>query len=348
MIYLDSAALARLMAQQLEDRQVLPEAIGHVVGSQIQTSLRGVDSHGVNLFPHYCRAVDGGRINRTPKPVIEQTAASSAVMDADHAFGHHAGALAIDHAITIAQQTGMASVAVRNSTHFGAAAYFSLRAAARDCIGFSFCNADALVKVHNSTQSFFGTNPICFAAPMADDEPFSLDMATSLAAWNKVGNARRSGQAIPCDWAFDEAGKSTTDPLLARSLAPAGGYKGFDLGMMVDILCALLAGGPCSKDIPPMYGAPLDVRRGISHFFMVIDISRFVPVATFKRRLQDISDRIRAMTPAADADQPIMVAGDPEKQNHRRRLAAGIPMDEEKFSEFMQLSPTFEQARSPQ
>lgn len=344
MVLLDSVRLAERMRAALARLEVEPVAIDHVVDSLVMTSLRGVDSHGINLFPHYCRAVAAGRINRAPQMHFNQTAASTAILDADHAFGHHAGAVAMDHAIEVARATGMSSVAVRNSTHFGAAAYFSLRAAEKECIGFAFCNADALVKVHNSRESFFGTNPVCFAAPMADEGPFSLDMATSLAAWNKVGNARRTGSPIPPTWAFDESGHSVTDANLARSLAPVGGYKGFDLGMMVDILCALLAGGPVSKDIPAMYGAPISTRRNITHFFMAIDIAKFSEPTVFKAALQSMANRIRTLPQSDDADDVVMVAGDPEKRTYERRLREGIPMDDEKFAEYLGVSPNFREA----
>src|SRR5207247_724625 len=103
-------------------------AIDHVVGSLVQTSLRGVDSHGINLFPHYCRAVDKGRINRRPKIQIDSTAAGTTTVNGDYGFGHHVGAVAMDTAVSRAAETGVAAVAVRHTSHFGAAAYFGLRA----------------------------------------------------------------------------------------------------------------------------------------------------------------------------------------------------------------------------
>ena len=51
------------------------------------TSLRGVDSHGMRLLPHYIASIEGGRLNPTPNFVFEQTAASTGRLDADH-VGH--------------------------------------------------------------------------------------------------------------------------------------------------------------------------------------------------------------------------------------------------------------------
>ena len=337
----DADKLAQVMTDELAGRGTDPDSVRHLVASLVQTSLRGVDSHGINLFPHYCRAVSAGRVNGRPRFSSEITGASTAVLDADHAFGHHAGAAAMEGAISLARESGMGAVSVRNSTHFGAAAYFALMAPEKDCLGFAFTNADALVKAFGARDPFFGTNPVCFTAPMEAEEPFCLDMATSLVSWNKINNYRREDREIPQGWAFDAEGNEVTDPHAARSLNPAGGYKGFGLGMMVDILCALLAGGRVSKDLMAMYEPPLDSRkRGISHFFLALDIARFTEPDLFRRSLSSLATRVRALTPLAGVDG-IMVAGDPEKASCLRRRAEGIPVDGAKYAEFVQLNPAF-------
>jgi len=335
------------MAVELAKRHVDPESGRHVVASLTQTSLRGVDSHGIHLFPHYCRAAQAGRINSGPRISVSRTGPSTAVVDADHAFGHHAGAVAMEEAITLARQNGMGAASVRNSTHFGAAAYFGLMAAERDCLGFAFTNADALVKAFGAKEAFFGTNPVCFTAPLQNEGPFCLDMATSLSSWNKVNNYRRENRSLPSHWAFDAEGNGVTDPHAARSLNPAGEYKGFGLGMMVDILCATLAGGLIGKDIKPMYALPLDdSKRRISHFFMALEISRFSEPALFRRSLQAMVDRVRVLPPLS-SDRAVMVPGDPEKKNFSRRSTEGIPIDATMYAEFVALSPEFEGARTP-
>src|SRR5258708_4741207 len=98
-IKVDSTKLSAAMKALLKSKNVNSDSINHCVDSLIQASLRGVDSHGINLFPHYCRAVDSGRINKTPQIKIKTTAPSAAMVNADHAFGHHAGVVAIDYAI---------------------------------------------------------------------------------------------------------------------------------------------------------------------------------------------------------------------------------------------------------
>ncbi|MBF0234920.1 MAG: Ldh family oxidoreductase [Desulfamplus sp.] len=340
MIYLNHLRFKEAIVSILMDITVSELAAVHVAESLVTTSLRGVDSHGVNLFPHYVRAVKAGRINAWPKMSFKQTGHSTSKLDADHAFGHYAGSVAMGEAIKLAKQSGVGAVSVSNSTHFGAAAYFALQAADHDCIGLAFTNADALVKAYGAKEAFFGTNPICFTVPLANEEPFCLDMATSLVSWNKVLSFRRHNENIASDWAFDANGRSVDDPNRAVSLNPAGGYKGFGLGMMVDVLCALLSGGPISKDILPMFNSPIEERRKISHFFMALLISNFGDPVIFRSTMQDMVDRIRAMD-AVDTKIPVMVPGDPEKFLYEERLKSGIPVEEKVFEELIALNGLF-------
>jgi LDH2 family malate/lactate/ureidoglycolate dehydrogenase len=309
--------------------------------SLLQTSLRGVDSHGIQLFPHYVRAARAGRINVDPHMTIKSSGASTAILDADHAFGHRAGADAIDYAVDLASKSGIGIVSVRQSSHFGAAAYFALRAASRGFIGLAFTNADSLVKAFNARKAVFGTNPICFTAPLRNEGPLCLDMATSVVSWNKVRVRHASGLQLLPDWAYDAEGMPTTDPAAARSLSPSGGYKGYGLGMMVEILCGLLAGGPIGAEILTMYGAPIEARRSISHFLMAIDIGRFVDPESFRGRLQSLVDQIRSMPAVADS---VMVPGDPEKRSFLERSAGGIPVPPAVFDSLCEVSQDFRSA----
>ena len=342
MMYVDAKVLEELIADTLINKGVITEAANYVSAGLIQTSLRGIDSHGINLLPHYCRAVDAGRIKKNPNISINQTAASVAILDADHTFGHNAGSIAIQYATKLAKTTGIGAVSVKNSTHFGAAAFFTFQANKENCIGFAFTNGDALVQVYNSKEIFFGTNPICFTVPLANEEPFCLDMATSQVTWNKVLNFQRQNLPLEEGWAYDIDGQETTDSQKATSLASIGKYKGYGLGMMVDILCAVLIDGIISKNLLSMHNAPIEARRKVSHFFMAIDISMFTNINKFKENMQLIVDRIR--TCEKDGNEDVMVAGDPEKKTYKIRTAKGIPVDQQKFNELLTISEDFRKA----
>lgn len=335
----DPTRLKSTMVEELTAIGLSEDSIFHVTESLIQTSLRGVDSHGINLFPHYHAAIIGGRITRAPKFSFEQRSSAAGVLDADGAIGHHSGAVAMQRAIELAGTHGMGAVAVKNSSHFGAAAYFGLMAPQHDCIGFAFTNADALVKATHAKERFFGTNPICFTAPLLNEEPLCLDMATSTISWNKRNNYLRNQQPLEAGWAFDRDGRVTTDPANTDSLAPTGGYKGYALGMMVEVLSSVLAGSLLGKDITPMFGTDMSKSRDVGHFVMALDIAAFSEPGQFKERLQNMVDRIRELEPA-DTD-PVMVAGDPQKLFYRERIVKGIPVDHDKYLEFLAASPRF-------
>ena len=151
-----------------------------------ETSLRGVDSHGIRLLPHYTRSALLGRKNPRPNYSFQKVFPAFGHLDADNTFGHAAGMKAIDLAMPIALEYGICAIAVSNSSHPGAMASFALRAARKGYIAFAFTHADALVFSHGGKRTYFGTNPICIAVPREEAEPFCLDMAPTMISWNKL------------------------------------------------------------------------------------------------------------------------------------------------------------------
>jgi len=318
----------------------LPEYISlEIVDSLISTSLRGVDSHGIQLFPHYYQELISNSINKNPNIVFDNTEISTSVMDADNTFGHYAGSIAIEKCISMAKSTGISITVVRNSNHFGAAAYFTEKAAKENMIAFAFCNTEALVNAYNSKEAFLGTNPFCFSAPMNEEESFCLDMATSTVPWNKIKNYRRENKNLEKGWALDNQGIETIDAHLANSLTSIGGYKGFGLATVIEILCSGLSGGPMSKNIAPLYNLDIKDNRKISHCFIVIDISKLIDIDVFKLYMTKLSSQIRNLPKSNTED--VMIAGDKEKKSYKDRILNGIPIDENKFSEFLQISKDF-------
>ncbi len=321
--FLDHAPLRLFMLEVLARCQLRDDCAAAVVNGLVTTSLRGVDSHGIGLFPHYVTALRGGRINSQPEYTFRRTSASTGVLDADHAFGHAAALTAMQHAIELAAAAGIGAVGVCNSSHSGAAACAAFPAAAKDMMGFSFTHATPLMKTPGAAAPFTGANPICCVAPMADEEPFCLDMSTTQISFNAVKAYRERREFLSPGLAYDENGDMTLDPDLVYSLAPIGIYKGFGLSIVVDILCGLLTGMPTGDQVSDMYHDPISTKRRLGHFVMAIDIARFEEVPAFKRRLQDMAKRVRAQR--AKPGQRVLFPGDPEKEAFARRSREGIP-----------------------
>lgn len=313
-----------------------PELYEPVIEGLIETSLRGVDCHGIRLVPHYIEAALLGRINLAPKFVFRKTSPTTALLDADHTFGIAAASQGMNKAIELAEQFGVGCVVVSNSTHFGAAAIYALMAARHDMIGISLTNTDALVAPHGGKKRFLGTNPICFAAPCEAEDPFCLDMATSVISWNRLMQYRASGRSLKEGWAADRNGESCVDPNKVQVLLPIGEHKGYGLALMVEILCSLLAGMPYGPSVMSMF--PVNgKKRHLSHFLMVIDIQRFQKISIFKKRIKTLLDELRSQPPAKNFGN-VLVPNDPEKENYRTRIANGIPMDEVTISGFRRIT----------
>lgn len=289
------------------------------------TSLRGVDSHGIRLLPHYVVGVQGGKINPTPRFAFQKTSSSTGVLDADHTFGHAAGIIGMQKAIELAQRAGSGFVAVKNSSHCGAMAYFGMEACKENMIGLAFTHATSKVKTAGSTQAFFGTNPLCFTAPMRDEGPFCFDSAPTNITSNRINQYREDDEPLPPGCAADRNGNETLNPHLADQLLPIGDYKGYGWAMMVDILCGLLTGMPVGQGISKMFVDPMSQKRRLGQFYGAIRIAAFEDPRSFKQRLQDLANQVRNQQ-RTNPEVPVQVPGDPEKRNEEDRRVNGIPV----------------------
>src|SRR6185437_8017169 len=124
-------------------------------------------------------------------------------------------------------------------------------------------------------QPRLGTNPLCVAVPTLG-EPVILDFGTSVVAEGKVRVHHINKTPVPEGWLLDSEGRPTTDPSVLYnpplgSILPMGGaqaYKGFGLGLVLDMLAGGLTGGRSSHP-----GAP--PARGNNVVFLALDPGRF-------------------------------------------------------------------------
>lgn len=307
-----------------------------VADSLVESNLRGIDSHGVARLPHYLERIRQQSIKVHPEMQWEQLGSAAGRVDGDHGLGQLAMVKAADHAIELARDSGAGWVSICNSSHCGALAYYGLRMAQAGMIGFAFTHVDPMVTPHGAREPFCGTNPICISAPGKNGKSLCLDMATSITPWNTIANAAIEGVSIPDDWALDADGQGTTDPNEVVALFPFGGFKGSGLGLMIDVLCALLGGAPIGPDIPKMYG-DLSQRRLLGGLVGAIDISRFTCVESFQERILEIIQRWGALQPLQEGGQ-VYYPGEPEEVTREERLKAGIPVGCELIKQFNQMA----------
>ena len=286
--------------------------------------MRGTDSHGVARLPVYIERLRAGVINARPRPSVLRRDGAVAVVDGDQGPGQVAAVFATDVSIELARGHGAGVVVVRRSAHFGAAAYYAMRAAEQGLVAMAMTNTEPLVIPHGGAEPALGTNPICLAAPSAGGV-FNLDMATSQVAMNRVWNARDEGRPIPEGWGVDAEGRTTTDAAAVVSGMPLGGYKGYGLALMVEVLCGVLAGAGVREGVGELYGgtaAPQDT----GHFHLAIDPERTVGRDRFAAVLEGLLGELRAIPPAPGFDE-VLVAGDPEDRARAERERSGVPIE---------------------
>jgi len=306
-----------------------------VVERMLYADLHGIDSHGCCMLPFYQRLRSEGRLNTTARIEIVHETETTALVDGGGGLGHVPATIAMERAIAKCRSAGVGAVAVRNSGHFGAAGAYARMAVDQGFIGLATTSTPTPSVVPTfGRDAVLGTNPIAFAAPAARNSPFLLDMATSAASLGKMVERWRTGHPIPTGWAIDADGRPITNGRTAaegRRLAPLGGdaehggYKGYGLAAVVEILSSVLPGVALAA--PGSAG-----RANVGHFLLAIDPARFLPDGGFRAGLDELIDRLHA-APPLDAADPVLVPGDPEHRAVARRDRDGIPLTRSVFED---------------
>jgi LDH2 family malate/lactate/ureidoglycolate dehydrogenase len=311
-------------------RQILaaagvPEHKSSIAASSLVASnLRGIDSHGIQLVPFYIDQILAGEMDVAADGAVISEFGSCLTFDGQNGLGQWVADACSRHAIRIAKAQGVGLVVSRESNHFGAAAWWAQEISAAGLIGIVMCDASPIVPPWQGREGRLGTNPICMSVP----GPWLLDMATTTVAAGRIFKAMINSQPeIPAGWAFDSKGVPTTDTAEAYKgmLMPLGGYKGYGLAMMVQILCGVLSGGAVSTEIGGIRMRGRTVR--CNQMFLAIDIARFMPVEEFTARVEKLVAMMKS-TPDAPGYDEVLVAGDPEWRTEAERRANGIPLAE--------------------
>jgi LDH2 family malate/lactate/ureidoglycolate dehydrogenase len=271
---------------------------------------RGIKSHGVVHIKRYVDGIKAGLIKSAVCPHTLYETPLSLVLDAEGGIGLSLSKRAMNIALAKAQEHGVGICSVRNSNHFGIAGYYTEMAARTDCIGIAMTNTAALGVPTFARTAWFGTNPLAFAAPALNGKMFSLDMATTTVTRGDVEVCEQEGRKLPPGWAVGIDGLYTDDPvkllddllyLRGGGLLPLGGegtshggYKGYGLAILVDILCALTSGGIFGSNVRD--SAITSAR--VCHFFMALRLDIFRPAHEFKADMSRMLEELSSLPPA--------------------------------------------------
>ncbi len=258
---------------------------------------------------------------------IDRRSGATALVNCGRNFGPVGATRAMEVAIAIAGESGVACVTTHRCNHVARLGAYAQQAAELGLIAIAICNSPIgghFVIPWGGKEGRLATNPIAYGVPTGGD-PILADFATSVAPEGKVRWYRNSGLPLPPGWIQDADGLPSTDPEAfygppRGGLLPLGGpvgYKGFALGLLVEILGSALAGiGSADTSV---------VGNGVC--FLAIDPARFVPIDRFRSLMDDLSAYVKSSPPTEEAGE-VLMPGEREFRTRRARLEEGIPVDD--------------------
>ena len=310
----------------------------------LESDRRGIESHGCNRFkPIYIdRIVKGTLLPKTELEIVKETP-TTIVMDAHDGMGMVAAHAMMEKLIQKAKECGMAGGAIRNSTHYGIAGYWTDMAAKQGLIAVTGTNARPSIAPTFGVENMLGTNPLTFSLPTDEEFPFCLDCATSIVQRGKIEFYARSGKDTPEGMVVTHDGKPITDSKAilkmlnegSAALAPLGGgpgdemcgYKGYGYATVVEILSSALAGGEFMKALSGISPEGKAQMYHLGHFFFVVDPEAFMGLDVFKKTAGEICRQLRASTKAPGYER-IYTAGEKEDLVSLERKDKGVPVNE--------------------
>ncbi len=295
-----------------------PENARPLARATAGTEADGVASHGLAYIPIYCEHVRCGKVDGQARPMLTEPRPALICVDAATGFAHPAIGLGFESLIPRATETGIAALAIRNSYNCGVLGQHTMQLAQAGLLGLGFTNAPASIAPSGGRTPVVGTNPISVAAPDgAGSAALLIDQSASVIAKSEIMKHNREGRPIPEGWALDAEGRPTTDPALALkgSMAPAGGYKGVGLALIVEMMAAAMTGATLGIKASPFSGTAGGPPK-TGQFFIAID-----PQASSAGAF---AERIAALTGAIRAQDGARLPGDGRAAQRRRAESDGV------------------------
>lgn len=338
-----SAPVLTEFAVVLFEKVGIPRADAETVAqSLVGANLRGHDSHGVMRVPQYVGFIEEGRYQTDVDLKIESETPALVVCDGQSGLGQVQAHRLLDLLLPKARTLGVAAGSIRECGHIGRLGEYAERVAAEGCILISTVNnngSGARVAPPGGLEPRISTNPLCAGVPTSNpDAPVVLDFGTSVAAEGKVRVHHINNTPVPEGWLLDHEGRPTTNPHVLYepplgSILPMGGtqsYKGFGLGLVLDMLAGGLSGGrTCYAEAP--------AAKGNSVVFILLDPARFAGRDHLIGQASSLAETVRS-TPRASGVQEILLPGDPERRYLNERSAKGIPLDPNHWTKLVELA----------
>jgi LDH2 family malate/lactate/ureidoglycolate dehydrogenase len=344
--------LVTFVTDVLVSRGMRPDRGRSAADALCYGDLTGLSSHGVaNLTRLYLPLFDSGRVDPIAEPVVVTDRGAAVLVDARRSLGLWAASELMDMAIQRAAVHGVGLVSVRNATHFGCAGYHAGRAARQRMVGLiaSNCGRQRIARPPGGRVALLGTNPFSVAAPAGSHPPYILDMSTTVVPTGRIRAAARSGESVPPGWLEDDTGQPVTDPaafdrgeaglLWLGGRPETGAFKGYGLGLLVEVLAALVSGSGMGPEPEALLadGGPSGTDDDIGFVTIAIAPDTLRPAEDVTRQATTLFGTLLGCPPAQDGDA-VSYPGrrEAERADDNRRL--GVPLPESIHRELNELA----------
>jgi (2R)-3-sulfolactate dehydrogenase (NADP+) len=268
--------------ESLSRKTLMAAGASEAAASAVARSTRlaerdGIRSHGLLYLPIYAEHLACGKVSRTAEPKVTRPRPAAIRVDADNGFAHTAIDAGWQALTKAARSHGIAAMSIHNSYNCGVLGHHAERLANEGLVGLCFTHAPASIAPPGGRLPVVGTNPFAIAVPdTKGGVMLVIDQSASAVAKSEILLRSREGRAIEPGWALDADGLETmdADAALSGSMLPSGGYKGFGIGLLVEILAAALSGANLSTEASPFSG-PKGGPPGTGQFFIAIDPAGF-------------------------------------------------------------------------
>lgn len=311
-----------------------------VVSELVEANLGGHDSHGVIRLKQYYDSIVAGDIKPGAEIRTVLGTPGITILDGGFNFGQVIAAEALHTAQKCALTGGTHTVLCRNTNHVGRLGSYTRKAALEGFAALMAVNGPAYFSVipWGGLDPRLGTNPISLAAPRSHD-PIVLDMTTSATAEGKIRVASQAGELIPEGWLVDQNGLSSTDPndfYQGGAILPFGGasgFKGYGLGVMLDIFCGILSGsGIARDDLTPS-------TNGV--WLQLIDIKQVASPQEYEAGIEKYVKWIKSSRTAPGVEE-ILLPGEIESRRYADNNKNGISLSEGTWSQIRQLADSLD------
>jgi LDH2 family malate/lactate/ureidoglycolate dehydrogenase len=335
----DAGKLLSLIVDIFERAGMPDDEAALVADALVLADLRGMHSHGVLRTTIYVDKIRGGGFRPGRKGRVVRETGGTVLLDGEDGIGQVLTIAAMDRAIDKARKNGIGAAGVFNSNHHGEAAYYILHALKSDMIGIVATNGSPNMPAWGGTTKMTGPLPFTAGAPAQDELPFLIDAALGVTNRGKLIYIADKGEKIPFGWGVDRNAKPTDEPsriLDGGWILPIGGHKGFGITMFIEILSGVLTGALIGSAIRDLYNDPHEQPQGLGHFCIAIDPEAFMPIAQFKRRMDEMIRMIKASA-LAPGNERMIIPGQLEFEKEKARRLQGIPLAVKLISQLRKL-----------